>query len=174
MQEHQQFFNFLRGNKITIYLIVLIFCTILYFFLDLSLFPMAFYSPAGDKTSYLLVTFVLAVFWRTTLSTLLYRVITGVVSRTTVFVSLTLNGIPLQFTEGLLIYLADGAGYYDFTGLNPEFLQCTLLNRVVITAINWLSIQVSMAALPISVVIIASILELPRFLLGIGLIRRLS
>jgi len=102
-------------------------------------------------------------------------VVTGVVSKATIFVSSTLNGVPLQFTEGLLIYLASGVRYYDFTGLNPEFLHYTLLNRVVITAINWLSIQVSMAiALPISVVIIASILELPRFLLGISLIRRLS
>ena len=147
----------------------------LYFFLDLSLFPMAFYSPAGDKNKQLVVMFVLAVFWRTTLSILLYRVVTGAVSKTTVFASSTLNGVPLQFTEGLLIYSIGKIGYYDFTGLNPEFLQCTLLNRVTITTINWLGTQIGMAiALPVSVVIIASILELPRLVLGISLIRRLS
>jgi len=153
-----------------IYLLIFIFCCISYFFFDFSLFPVLYYSPMANKIANLIGIFIFSVCARTVLFTFLYCKILRIRTIKVLVISLLLNGLPIQFTEGFLMYITGYVGY-SFTAFDPKFVCNSVISKIIFIILNLIINYINDIYLSIIIYVsfACTILEVPRVILGIYL-----
>jgi len=136
---------------------------------DLSLFPLTFYSSSLNKTVNLIGVYLFAVCTRAMLSMLVYCMLANSTIEKAFAVSL-LNAPPTMFTESVLMYSAGMIDYCDIEGLSPKFIDGSVITKTALTVANLLSNYLGESIFAYAV-ILGIMLELPRFMLGVYLIK---
>ena len=88
----------MKSTKTRNLIFSILFSFILYLFFDLSLFPISFYGT--DRP---VVLWMLDVVVRAMVASFYYFLVTGKVDAKVFAVSIAVNGLPLQFSEALLL-----------------------------------------------------------------------
>jgi hypothetical protein len=151
------------------YVLTIVICAVM-FLLDLALFPMTFYSPSFNETATLIGVYLFAVCTRAMLPMLVYCMLANSTIEKAIAVSL-LNAPPAMFTEGVLMYSAGMIDYCDIEGLSPKFVDGSVITKTVFAVANLLSNYLG-ELIFVYAVVLGIMLELPRFLLGVYLMKR--